>query len=192
MDAPRRPAPPADRHPHARRAQRRSIIPLYAVLGERSCLPCGARGAEVVSPDHRCRRSSRRRPPSAMTTEIAHVDAAVPAQMPSRRTYAATSASCAPLESRRRGSGDTDRHQLAGLGRPGEIHGGVAAGSTAEQRGIGAARSLDEDLFHQAHAACVSLGRDALDDLDEALDALALQLVGHLIGHRRRLSPVAR
>ncbi len=48
--------------------------------------------------------------------------------------------------------------------------------------GIGAARPLDEHLLDPADALGVPLGGDALDGVDEPLDPLALDVLGHLFG----------
>ena len=71
--------------------------------------------------------------------------------------------------------------------RAGEVHRRVAARAAAQERGIGPARPLDEHLLDAADPLGVPRGGDALHDLDQALDALALDLLGHLVGHRRRL-----
>ena len=59
----------------------------------------------------------------------------------------------------------------------GEVGGRVAPRAAAEERRVGAARPLDEHLLDAADTLRVALGGDALDDLDEALDALALDVL---------------
>ena len=68
---------------------------------------------------------------------------------------------------------------------PGEVHGRVAPRAAAQERRVGAARAFDEHLLDAPDALLVALAGDALHDLDEPLDAVALHLVGDLIGHRR-------
>src|SRR5581483_587116 len=52
-----------------------------------------------------------------------------------------------PAERRRGRSGDRDRHQIAGVGAPVEVHRRVPASPSAKQSRVGPAGSLDEHLF---------------------------------------------
>ena len=70
-----------------------------------------------------------------------------------------------------------------GVPGPAEVDRGVASGPASSKLGVGAARALDEDLLHPADPLLVSLARDPLHDLDQAFDAVPLDLLGHLIGH---------
>ena len=57
------------------------------------------------------------------------------------------------------------------------------AASGPAQPGIRAAGTLDEDLLHPSDALLIALARDPLDDVDQPLDALALDLLRNLLGH---------
>ena len=72
---------------------------------------------------------------------------------------------------RRRRSGDLNRHELAGIARPVEVHGRVASRSPAPESGVGPARPFDEHLLDPTDAQGVSLRGEPLDELDELLDA---------------------
>ena len=98
---------------------------------------------------------------------------------------AATAVRCAPPERGRGGAVDQDVDELARLGVAGEVDRDVAARAAAQQAVVRPARTLDEHLLDGADALGVSLGGDALDDLDEPLEPLVLDLLGHLVGHRR-------
>src|SRR5947207_11170125 len=87
---------------------------------------------------------------------------------------------------------DLDRDELARRRRAGEVDGRVAARATAQALGVGAARAFDEDFLDAADALAVAPPGDALDDFHEALDPFALDLVGDVVGHRRRLGAGAR
>ena len=50
--------------------------------------------------------------------------------------------------------------------------------------GVGAAWPFDEHFLDASNALAVPLRGQALDDLDEPLDPLALDVVRHLVGHR--------
>src|SRR5205085_10453218 len=84
----------------------------------------------------------------------------------------------------RRGVVDPYGGQLARLCGTSEVHRRVAARAPAEERRVGAARALDEHLLDPPDPLAVSACGDALDDLDQALDALALDLFRHLVGER--------
>src|SRR5256714_14149448 len=87
---------------------------------------------------------------------------------------------------------DADVDELARPGLAGEVHGRVVPRAPAQERRVGAARALDEHLLHAADTGLVALQRDALAELDQALDPLRLNPVRHLVGHRRRLGAPPR
>ncbi len=66
--------------------------------------------------------------------------------------------------------------EIARDGGTGEVHGRVAASSSAQQIRIGAAGVLDEDFLHPSDALCVARRRHALDDVDETPDAIVFHL----------------
>ena len=119
-------------------------------------------------------------PPSSVrqAAEVADVETAVPGEVAAtlqrRRARRPEVVDVAPSIS--------TSTSVARRARPDEVDGRVAARSSAEERRIGPARALDEDLFDPADALAVPLEGDALDDVDEALDALLLHLVGDLVG----------
>src|ERR671936_1944345 len=99
------------------------------------------------------------------------------------------------LGAAKRGRGrafDADVDELARLGLAGEVHRCVAPRPPAQERRVGPARAFDEHLLHAADAGLVPLERDALAELDQALDPLRLDLVRHLVKHRRRLRAAPR
>src|SRR5919204_3124032 len=88
---------------------------------------------------------------------------------------------------------DQDGHDLAGGGETGEVDRLAVARPPAQPRRIRARRPLDEDVERAPDEALRALVRTTLDDLDEALHALHLDLVGHdALGERRRLRPTTR
>src|ERR687885_579390 len=72
---------------------------------------------------------------------------------------------------------DPDVDELPRLRVTGEVHGRVPPRPPAQDRRVGAARALDEDLLDAADPCGVPLARDALAELDQALDPLRLDLV---------------
>ena len=79
-----------------------------------------------------------------------------------------------------------------GAASPGEVDGRVPPRAAAQHRRVGARRALDEHLLDPADARLVALAGEPLRQLDEPLHALDLQLVRHLVGHRRGLGARAR
>src|SRR4051794_35485756 len=92
---------------------------------------------------------------------------------------------------RRRGL-DRHRHERSRLGRALEVDRRVPTRAPAQDVGVGAARSLDQHLLDATDALAVARLGATLDDLDQALDPLALHLFGELTVHRRRLSSLPR
>src|SRR5262245_18937133 len=76
---------------------------------------------------------------------------------------------------------DLDCDQLAGRRIPTEVRGRVPSGPAAQERRIGTARAFDEHLLDPPDAFRVTVGGGSLRDLDQALDPLALDLLGHLV-----------
>ena len=74
-----------------------------------------------------------------------------------------------------------------GRREPVEVDDLVVARAAAQAARVGPRRSLDEHLERAADEALGAFARAALDHLDEALEPLHLELVGQLVGHRRRL-----
>ena len=95
-------------------------------------------------------------------------------------------------QGRRGGALDQHGHELAGRGVAAEVHRRVATRPPAQHRGVGAARALHEHLLDPAHALLVPRVRASLHDVDQPLDPLALDLLGHLVGHRGRVGALAR
>ena len=75
---------------------------------------------------------------------------------------------------------------------PGEVDGRVPPRPAAQERRIRPARPLDQHLLDETDALLVPFVRDALDDLDEPLDPVALDLVRNLVRHRGRLGAGTR
>src|SRR6185503_1321874 len=90
-------------------------------------------------------------------------------------------------EGRRRRAHDGDRDDLAGNGFAAEVDRGVPACPASQELGLGPAWAFDKHLLDHPDTAGVPLRGDPLHDLDQLLDALALQLVGHLLRHCGRL-----
>src|SRR5919109_3784166 len=72
----------------------------------------------------------------------------------------------------RRGRRCLDPHvdEITWPGRAAEVDRRVTSGAPAQDRGVGAARALDEDLLHSADPALIPCLSDPLDDIDEPLD----------------------
>ena len=86
---------------------------------------------------------------------------------------------------------DPDRDQLAALADPEKFT--VMLRRVRPRSSEGSVRlAPSTSTSSQGRRGGVSLGRDALNDLHEPLDALALQVIRHLIGHRRGLGAAAR
>ena len=82
-----------------------------------------------------------------------------------------------------------DPHLHEGALRRGrrEQHRLVAARAAAAEAVVGAARALDQHLLESADQRLVAAPRVVLHALDQPLDALALDLLRHLLVHRGRL-----
>ena len=104
---------------------------------------------------------------------------------------AGTAVATRAAQRRRRRSLDRHVDEVACLRRAGEHHGRVPARAAAQERLVGPALPLDEHLLDPPDALGVALGRDALHDLDEPLEPLVLDRLGHLVGHRRRVGAAA-
>src|SRR5581483_11509085 len=91
------------------------------------------------------------------------------------------------VQRRRGGAVDADVNELARLPRAGEVDRRVAPRPAPEQRRVGPARPLDEHLLGAPDPGAVAFAGDPLAVLDQALDSLALDLLGDLIRHGRRL-----
>src|SRR4051794_10951304 len=103
------------------------------------------------------------------------------------QTRSRSGGNCSELDASERRRGcvlDLDPSQLAGSRRAGEVHGRVAAGAASEERLVGAAPSLDERVLDPADALAVAVLRHPLNDVDQTLDAVALDLVRNLVGER--------
>src|SRR4051794_18242076 len=91
---------------------------------------------------------------------------------------------------RARGRVDLDRHDLARRREAGEVHRLAVARATADARGVGARRALDEHVERAPDEALGALVGAALDHLDQALHPLDLDLVrDEALGQQRRLGP---
>ena len=117
-----------------------------------------------------------------MAAEVADVEQPVPEEvattlqrLPARRLEASST-----LRLRSRTS-----TRLPGAPSPGEIDGRVAARAAAQHRGVRPARAFDEHLLDAPDSLAVPLVRDALDDVDEPLDALLLDISGTWAGQCR-------
>src|SRR5580765_2238517 len=146
-------------------------------------LSCWTSSARTIAPKRVSPPPAVGRPPSSRTLRQ-------PSQVRSR-----SGRNCCELgafERGRRGGLDRDRHQLPGLRSAGEVDGRVAAGAAAQDVGVGTARAFDEHLLDTADALAVASLGDTLDDLDQPLDPIALDLLRHLLVHRRSLGSLAR
>src|SRR5262249_60052692 len=95
-------------------------------------------------------------------------------------------------EGRRRRGFDLDGYELTGLRGAREVDGGVPARAAAEPAFVRPAGTLDKHLLDPSDPLLVPCLRNSLDDLDQPLDPLVLELVGHLVGHLRGFGAVAR
>ncbi len=82
--------------------------------------------------------------------------------------------------------------ELAGRRRPREVDGLVRARAPAQHGRVGAARPLDEHLLHRPAQRGVARRGVVLDTLDQALDALLLDRIGHLVVHAGGVGAAAR
>src|SRR5262249_48600468 len=95
-------------------------------------------------------------------------------------------------ERRRGGAADLDGDERPGARSPGEVHGRVPARAAAAARGSGAARPLAQPFPPTPEPLGVPAGRRRLDDLDQALDPVALDPLGYLPGQPGCLGAAAR
>src|SRR3954451_21820181 len=95
-------------------------------------------------------------------------------------------------EGRRRRARDGDRDELAGSRVAAEVDRGVPSRPSTQKLRLGPAGPFDENLLDHPDASGVPFCGDALHDLDQPLDALALQLVRDMARHRGRLGARAR
>src|SRR5437016_3456938 len=86
-----------------------------------------------------------------------------------------------PAQRRRRRPVYPHPDELTGTCRAREVDGRVPPRASAQQRRIGATRTLDEHLFDPSHSLLVPFVRDALDDVDQALDTFSLDVLRYLI-----------
>ena len=87
-----------------------------------------------------------------MPAEIAHVDAGRPRGDRGSTRATRRRRPAARPEGGRAGAGDPDVDEVAGRGRAGEVHGGVAARPAPQERCVGAARALHQHLLGTADA----------------------------------------
>src|SRR4051794_19048842 len=129
-------------------------------------------------------------PPSAVGSPPSSRTLRQPSQVSSR--LSGNGGELGALERRRGGGLDRDRHELPGLGRAAEVDGRVAPRAAPQHGRVRAARALDEHLLDPTDALAVARLGDSLDDLDQALDPLALHVLGELPVHRGGLGALPR
>src|SRR5919204_27746 len=95
-------------------------------------------------------------------------------------------------QGRRGGCLDLDRHELPRARPTGEVHGRVAPRAPTQEIVAGPARAFDEHFLDEADPGAIPTLGDALHDFDHTLDPIALDLLGPLLRHRRRLRPASR
>src|SRR3954462_3432248 len=139
--------------------------------------------ARTIEPRRVSPPSAVGRPPSSRTFRQ-------PSQMRSRLD--GNGGELRALERGRGGGVDRDRHELTRLGRAAEVDRRVTPRAAAQDVGVGAARALDQHLLDAADPLAVASFGTALDDLDQALDPLALDFFGELTVHRGRLGALPR
>src|SRR4051794_4773403 len=129
-------------------------------------------------------------PPSAVGSPPSSRTFRQPSQVRSR--LGGNGSELGALERGRGGGLDRDRHELPGLGGAAEVDGGVASRPPAQDRRVGAARALDQHFLDPPDTFAVARLCNALDDVDQALDPLALHVLGELSVHRRGLRALPR
>src|SRR2546421_9712917 len=97
-----------------------------------------------------------------------------------------------PAERRRRRGSDQHRDEVSAYGVALEVHGRVATGASAQERRVGPARPLHQHFLLTPDPPPVPVGGDALDELDQPLDAFTLDLFRYLVGHSGRLGAAPR
>src|SRR4051812_36132477 len=131
--------------------------------------------ARTIEPRRVSPPSAIDRPPSSRTLRQ-------PSQVRSR--LGGNGGELGALERRRGGGLDRHRHELSRLGGAAEVDGRVASRAPAQDGSVGAARALDEHFLDPPDTLAVARLGGALDDLDLALDPLALHILGELSVHR--------